>query len=348
MKLRVGLVGLGDQWAVRHAPALRALSDRFEISAVCSEVAEKSQRVASEFEAVATDGFRALLQRDDVDALLLLSPEWYGHLPIQAACAAGKPVYSTASLDCTPEQAVEVRRDIRASRVPFMAELPLRYAPATIRLKELIATRLGKPRLLFCHRRLPLESQSDRLRRGKHCPLVWRNMMELVDWCRYIVAADPESIVSSAHGNHNGNVETYYQMASLDFRSCQPSAESPNQSPIRPLAQLSVGHYIPQQWSDALSFRRPAALQICCEKGMAFVDLPSSLVWFNDAGQHTESLDAERAIGEMMLVRFHRLVTNTLANSTDAHDADCAMKIVLAANKSIETGDRIQLSFNQD
>lgn len=346
MKLRVGLVGLGDQWATRHAPALRAMSDRFEITAVCCEVADKSHRIASAFGAVATDGFRALLQRDDVDALLLLSPEWYGPLPIQAACDAGKAVYSSASLDFTPEQAIEVRRDVSESKIPFMAELSLRYAPATIRLKELIATRLGKPRLLFCHQRLPLESQSNRLRRGKHCPLVWRNMMELVDWCRYLVDADPESIVSSAHGNHKGDVETYYQMASLDFRTCQPSADAPNQAPIRPLAQLSVGHYIPQRWSDALSFRRPASLQVCCEKGMAFIDLPSSLVWFDDAGQHTEGLDAERAMGEMMLDRFHRLATNKLCNSTDAHDADCAMKIVLGANQSIETGDRVPLNFD--
>jgi predicted dehydrogenase len=348
MKLRVGLVGLGDQWSVRHAPALRALSDRFQVTAVCCEVAERSNRVAKEFGAVATDGFRALLQRDDVDALMLLSPEWYGPLPIQAACDAGKAVYSSASLDFTPEQATEVRLDIRKSGVPFMAELPLRYAPATIRLKELIATRLGKPRLLFCHRRLPLESQSDRLRRGKHCPLVWRNMMELVDWCRYIVGADPASVLSSAHGNYKGNPETYYQMASLDFRSCQRSTDTSHATQsvaIRPLAQLSVGHYIPQRWTDALSFRRPAALQVCCEKGLAFIDLPSSLVWFDDAGQHSESLDAERAVGEMMLDRFHRLATNQICNSTDAHDADAAMKIVLGANKSIESGDRIDLDF---
>jgi len=173
-------------------------------------------------------------------------------------------------------------------------------------------------------------------------------MMELVDWCRYIVDADPASIISSAHGNQQGELQTYYQMASLDFLTCQPSADSPNQEPIRPLAQLSVGHYIPQRWSDALSFRRPASLQVCCEKGMAFIDLPSSLIWFDDAGQHTESLDAERAIGEMMLDRFHRLATNEMGHSTDAHDADCAMKIVLSANKSMETGDRVELSFHRD
>ena len=38
MKLRVGLIGLGDFWHNRHAPALRMLSDRFELRAVCDQV----------------------------------------------------------------------------------------------------------------------------------------------------------------------------------------------------------------------------------------------------------------------------------------------------------------------
>ena len=142
-KLQVGLIGLGDQWNVRHAPALRALSDRFEVTAVCCEVAGKSRLVAKEFDAVATDGFRALIDRDDVHAVLALSPQWYGPLPIEVACQTGKAVYSSAALDVTPQQADSIQQQIRDSGIAFMAELPRRYAPATIRLKELIATRLG-------------------------------------------------------------------------------------------------------------------------------------------------------------------------------------------------------------
>ena len=348
-KLRVGLIGLGDQWAVRHAPALRALSDRFEVKAVCCEVAEKSRLVASEFGAVATDGFRALIGRDDVDAVLLLSPQWYGTLPIEIACDAGKAVYSSAVLDVTPEQATSIHQRIRGCGIPFMAELPRRYAPATIRLKELIATRLGKPRLMFCHQRLPVEDQTHRLRHGQHCPLVWRNMMELVDWCRYLVGSDPCSIVSASHGSASTNNSTFYQMASLEFPpieyqngDCGSGASSEN-----PLVQLSIGHYIPRNWQDALSFRRPASLQVCCENGMAFIDLPSNLIWFNQAGQHTESLGAERAVGEMMLDRFQRLVNGDLPQSTDAEDAYRAMKIVVSAHESVKTGVRHELTFDE-
>ena len=33
MKLKVGLIGLGDQWESRHRPALLALADRFDVKA---------------------------------------------------------------------------------------------------------------------------------------------------------------------------------------------------------------------------------------------------------------------------------------------------------------------------
>ena len=204
MKLRVGLIGLGDQWNARHRPALMALSDRFDVRAICCEVAEKSKRAAKEFDAIPMDGFRAMVERDDIDAVLALSPDWYGPLPILAACEAGKAVYSSAALDVSQGQALEIRQRIEASGVAFMAELPRRHSPATIRLKELIATRLGPPRLLFCHERMPMEGQSNSLRRGEYCPLAWRHLMELVDWCRYIIDKEPHRNPGQ-HRSRNGH-----------------------------------------------------------------------------------------------------------------------------------------------
>ena len=227
MKLRVGLVGLGDQWQSRHRPALRALSDRFEVKAICCEVAERSTQAAKEFEAIPMDGFRAIVERDDIDAVLALSPDWYGPLPILAACEAGKAVYSSAALDVSEGQALEIRRRIEQSGVAFMAELPRRHSPATIRLKELIATRLGPPRLLFCHERMPREAQSNSLRRGEYCPLAWRNLMELVDWSRYLVNSSPESVISSIHEQHDEQTDVFYQMVNLTFPPHPPSPGGP-------------------------------------------------------------------------------------------------------------------------
>src|SRR5262245_30029347 len=105
MKLRVGLVGLGNTWEVRHRAALRALSDRYEVRAVCDPVAHRAGIAAHEFGVEPVDGFRALCQREDIDAVLVLSGQWFGALPILAACDAGKAVYCAAALDFDTEQA---------------------------------------------------------------------------------------------------------------------------------------------------------------------------------------------------------------------------------------------------
>ncbi len=338
MKLRVGLVGLGDQWQTRHRPALKALSDRFEVCAICCEVAQKASQVAQEFQATPFDGFRAMLENSDIDAVLALAPDWAGPLPILAACEAGKAVYSSAVLDILPEQVDEIRRRVDASGVAFMTELPRRHAPATLRIKELIATRLGRPLLLYCHERLATEQQVDPRRRSGYCPITWRNLMEIVDWCCYLADRNPTSLFSVIHQLQLPTRNSFYQMMSLEF-----AATKPEELPVT--AQLSLGHYIPNKWPDALNYRRPSSVQLVCENGVAFADLPSTLVWFDEAGQHTESLEQERPVGEQMLTLFHRAVTSLVRRTSDLNDAYRATAIVLAGNRSIAEGRRIELNF---
>ena len=162
MKLRVGLIGLGDSWESRYLPALRALADRFEVRAICHQVAHRAQQVAREMGASAVDGYQAVAAREDIDAVLMLSPQWYGALPILAACESGKAIYCTASLDFPAAEADEIRQRVEQSGIAFMVEFARRQAPATLRLKELLATRLGKPRMLFAHQRLGEEPSGKR------------------------------------------------------------------------------------------------------------------------------------------------------------------------------------------
>ena len=336
MKLRVGLVGLGDAWEVRHRPALRAMNDRFEVRAVCAQVALRAERAAEEFQAEAVDGYRALTAREDIDAILMLSPQWFGPLPIFAACESGKAVYCAAALDLDFEQAHEVRRRVEEAGIAFMAELPRRHAAATLRLKELIATRLGKPKLLFCHQRKSLTASNGSLPGSHLSPIMNRDLIELVDWCRYVVDAEPTSVIGVRHGLGESDEEGLYRMMSLDFSQEGKTGEGP-------MAQISCGHYMPEAWTEAISFRPPAGLQVCCENGVAFVDLPSTLVWFDEAGRHMESLDMERPVGEQLLALFHRSITSLVRKTNDLEDAYRALSIVINAEKSFQDGQRVQL-----
>jgi predicted dehydrogenase len=336
MKLRVGLIGLGEAWETRHRPALRTLQDRFEVRAVCDQVSHRAAQAAGEFAASAVDGFRAICCREDVDALLMLGEQWYGPLPIYAACEAGKAIYLGAALQLEVDEATKLKKRVEESGVAFMAEFPRRQAPATLRLKELIATRLGEPRLVFCHRRTPVQEKPTQ--KGKGLPKANdnRDLMELVDWCRYVVGREPTSVLGMMHHIAADAPDCDYKMMSLDFSAPQPPGSGV-------VAQISSGYYMPSCWEEAVSFRPPAALQVACVNGIAFIDLPAQLIWFDRAGRHQESLESERPVGEQLLSQFHRAVTSLVRNTSGIEDAYRASAIVVAAIQSHNEGRRIPL-----
>jgi predicted dehydrogenase len=98
---------------------------------------------------------------------------------------------------------------------------------------------------------------------------------------------------------------------------------------------------MPVTWHEAIGFRPPAALQVACERGIAFIDLPATLIWFDEAGRHMESLESERPVGEQMLTQFHRAVTSLIRKSSDLEDAYRAVQIVLSAQRSADSGVRV-------
>jgi predicted dehydrogenase len=341
MKLRVGLIGLGEAWQQRHRPALRMLDDRFDVRAIYSSVSLLADHAAKDFQACRLDGFRQLVRRRDIDAVLILEKSWQGWLPMLAACEEGKAIYWAADLDFAAPQAVALKQRVDRSGVAFMAEFPRRCAPATLRLKELIATRLGPPQLIFCHRRLPTVNPATARQRFSRrasgeiaTPSADRELVEMIDWCRYVVARDPAAVTAIEHASQTSRS---YRNMTLHFAG---EAET---HPVT--AQLSCGQYIPAQWQEAIGFRPPSGMQICCERGVAFVDLPSSVVWFDEAGRHVESLESELPVGERLLTQFHRAVTSLVRKMGDLNDACRASQIVLAASQSADAGQRIELEF---
>jgi predicted dehydrogenase len=331
MKLRLGVVGLGSAWQSRYVPALRALNERFEVRAVFEPVFHLGQQAARPFGARVEDGFRSLASREDIDAVLVLSSQWHGWLPVLAASDAGKAVYCAEPLDVSPQEAVRIRDRIDRSGVAFVAELPRRHAPATQRLQELIATHLGSPKLLFCHRRRSADEGHISLNGGSNL----RELTESIDWCCHIVGRRPRAVTGISHESGQAAVLDY-QMMSLDFSDpARPGSET--------VAQISCGRYIPREWPEAISFRPPADLQIACTKGIAFIDLPATLIWFDRAGRHMETLECERPIDELLLTQFHRCVTRLVRDPSNLDDAFRAYWIATQAAKSQREGRRVPL-----
>ena len=69
--------------------------------------------------------------------------------------------------------------------------------------------------------------------------------------------------------------------------------------------------------------------------------IPNTVAWFDDAGQHMETLDHERPVGEHLLLHFHRAVESLLLKSSSLEDAHRAILIANQAKLSCETGQRV-------
>lgn len=90
--LRIALVGVGAAAQVNHIPALKKV-EGIEVVGLCDKDAEKAQRVAQKFGIpTAVCRMEELLERDDIDALDICTPN-YLHAPMAvAALEAGKHV----------------------------------------------------------------------------------------------------------------------------------------------------------------------------------------------------------------------------------------------------------------
>ena len=97
MRLRVGVIGLGRRWR-RYRPLLSRLREHVEVRVVCDQIKVRAGAKQSDSSAAPAAGPVELLERPDVEAVLLLDAQWYGLWPLEYACQINKPVLCAGSL----------------------------------------------------------------------------------------------------------------------------------------------------------------------------------------------------------------------------------------------------------
>ncbi len=181
-RLRIGVVGLGRRWVTRYRPALTALRDRFVVRSVTDPCPRRAAAAAQEMHCPAAPGVLALLD-EDLDAVLLLGRPWYRLWPLEQACRLGRPVYLGTSLASDDGRADAVVQQVRVANLPVMAELLLRLAPATGRLRGLLP-KLGPLRSVICLAE----------RRGRGPETAQATGLALFDWCAGFFDRPPTAV----------------------------------------------------------------------------------------------------------------------------------------------------------
>ena len=335
-RLRIGVVGLGRLWEARHRPALTRMADRFRVAAVYDQVARRAAVEAAHLGCVAAEGLAALVERPDVDAVYLLTSQWFGLYPIELACALGKPVYCALPLAGDPVGVAELAAAIRAGGAPFMPELARRFYPATLRLRELLATTLGRPRLILGHSRLfgfDRYGQPGPTTQIDPAPLTLDPGGNLLDWCRFVFQAEPTGLhgfgatVLPGAGSGSGSGPDFAGFVA-EFAGGE-------------LAQVGSGQYHRGPWGEATRFLPPPGFQVFAERGVAWLELPDRIHWTDARGAHEERLPQEPSVGEVLNDQFHRLVHGERSLAPTLRDALAVARLVDDLERSRREGHRV-------
>jgi inositol 2-dehydrogenase len=145
-KLGVGVLGVGVM-GKRHAENIRRLVPEARLVAVADVAAERARLVAAELEIEHSYGsFEAMLERKDIDAVLIAAPDKFHAHAIGAAARAGKDILCEKPIAVNLADAYAALEAVAKARVRLQIGFMRRYDPAhTAAMKRIEAGEIGTP-----------------------------------------------------------------------------------------------------------------------------------------------------------------------------------------------------------
>lgn len=302
-QVNVGLIGLGSWWDMRFRPVLQSLESKLKVVAVCDNVLSKADQAARDLKAKSVAGISTLVNRPDIQALLVLDAGWQAGSLLPFVCELRKPVLWAARSFLSSAELLTLHQRANAIGQTVMPMFLNRYTPSSNRLQELLATQLGRPRRIevlvsqASRQAVPFATSRD-LAGPNEPPL--DPLLEWTDWCCYLLR---ESLAERA-------VQSDGQRVSLRFSSASKSAD-----PNFHTADISFR-------TDRLDTSEllPDVVLVTCDHGSARLTSPTAIEWTIDGTTHSESLTTERSETEVVLDHFCRRVIGGLIPVPDLTD----------------------------
>ncbi len=145
-RLGVGVLGVGEM-GKRHAENLRRLVPEARLAAVADAFPERARQVANELEIDNSYGsLEAMLERKEVDAVLIATPDKFHAHAITIAARAGKDIFCEKPLAITLADAEAALAAVAKAGVRLQVGFMRRYDPAYASAKSRIETgEIGEP-----------------------------------------------------------------------------------------------------------------------------------------------------------------------------------------------------------
>ncbi len=301
---KIGVIGPGAEWETRYRPALERLSGRLQVTAVYDAVANRGEQLAAEMRAAPVTGMRALLERPDVEAVLILDRAWHGLWPVRFAVEAGKPVYIAGSFDEDLAALQDLQRDAATRGLVVMPELRLRATPAGMRLRELTAARVGPIERLD----VLADAAPEGGERGWH--------VHLFDWCCYVLQSAPVRTewVSGREGAGGSFARIHFRRATAMGQPVTADVACVSEPRAHELAR------------EAATLPLVRATAVCVRGSVRLVDR-RNVIWSAGGAETEETLNEDRSSVDALLDLFARRVVGGLVPVADVGDLCRAVKM---------------------
>jgi len=291
--LPVGVIGAGPEWDSTWRPAL-ATQSRLKIAAIYDPIAVRGETIARELETPLFGSVRDLFAQSTLKGLLVLDAGWLGAWVVREAERHKTPVF-VARGAIAQEELAAVPEDI-LGHLLVQPDMRRRYTPATMRLRELTATKLGGIDFVG------VEAARDRTNVSEFA--------ELIDWCRFVV----QSAVAQVETEWTEAATGPSQRVKLAFRKA--SAGQPVTAEVRFSAAPPP--------SEAESIQDFAA-EVACRSGTASIRGNRGIVWRTTEATNEEQLSDDRTSAHVQLDLFGRRLVGGLVPVATLDDLRTAM-----------------------
>jgi inositol 2-dehydrogenase len=190
-KLGVGILGVGEM-GKRHAENMRRLVPEAQLIAIADVSAQRVKQVADELEIEhAFTSLEEMVQRKDIDAVVIATPDKFHGSSIRVAAAAGKDILCEKPLALNLEEANAALQEVSRAGVRMQVGFMRRYDPAyAAAMKRVEAGEIGTPVVFKSLGRDKDEPPMAAYESGVNGTLLYSNTIHDFDLARWLMQDD--------------------------------------------------------------------------------------------------------------------------------------------------------------
>jgi len=294
--LPIGVIGVGTDWNAVWRPALAQLS-RLSVTSFYDPVAKVGEQVAEAFGWTLAPNARRLLETPKLRGIVILDAGWLGNWAIHQADLRRIPVFvspADSSLEC-----LAAALGAATGETLIQPELRRRYTPATMRVRELTATRLGPVKSL----RVELSSM-DRLTTS--------DWAEAVDWCRYVLQS---SVTRASYALEEDTLQVVFR---------KRFEEAPVEAAI-----------VQRPADEGIAATASFTAELICREGVAIITGSRRVRWKAGDDEADEELSDDRSSAVVQLDLFARRLAGGLVPVSSLDEVASAVQWARGAMESL-------------